>query len=128
MKDPRLWIGLLALVSFLTGVAASALFERLSGPRAEPGPFAAYAAELQDRFQLDPERGRHLAVVLRDYDQELQRIRDARTAEFYAALESELRPKGLEYNRIIRDLVLPPDRREEFDALALGQGIPTDAR
>ena len=125
MKDTRAWIALLALMSFLVGVASTVLHQRLTERPAERGPFSAYADRLVEQFELSPERAHHLRVVLRDYAQEVDRIRDARQLEFYATLEKELRPKGAEYNRIIRDVVLPPEQRPDFDRLVAGEGVPT---
>jgi len=125
VKDTRLWIALLALMSFLVGVASSVLHRRLTERPAESGPFGAYADRLVEQFDLSTERAHHLRVVLRDYAMELERVRDARQLEFYASLEQDLRPLGAEYNRIIRDVVLPPEQRPEFDRLAAGEGVPT---
>jgi hypothetical protein len=119
MKDARLWIVLLAFVCFLTGASAAVLAERLGTIEAERGPFAAYADALVADFDLSPERAAHLRVVLREYAEEIERIRVSHEMEFYASLEEELRPKGAEYNRLIRDVVLPPSQRARFDSLAL---------
>jgi len=128
VKDTRAWIALLALMSCLVGVASSVLYQRLTQRPAEGGPFAAYADRLVEQFELSPERAHHLHVVLRDYAMEVDRIRAARQVEFYASLEKELRPKGAQYNRIIRDVVLPPEQRPEFDRQVTGEGVPTGTR
>ena len=120
MNNTRVWIVALALVSFLAGSAAGALWTRKTNPQGDTGPFAAYAQELIRTFDLSPERAGHLRVLLREYESDIQRIKQAHRASYYASLEAELRPKGLEYNNYIRDKVLPPQQRESFNSLAAG--------
>lgn len=128
MKDARPWIALLGVVCFLAGIAASTLHQRLGELEADRGPFAAYAEELIAEFELSPERAAHLRVILRNYANEIDRIREGREVEFYASLEEELRPKGAEYDGYIRNEVLPREKRAKFDALAAGTPAPTSPR
>lgn len=128
MKDARPWVALLGVICFLAGIAASTLHQRLGELEADRGPFAAYADQLIEEFDLSPERAAGLRALLREYAIDIGRIRQAREVEFYASLEKELRPKGADYNRYIRDLVLPPSKRARFDELAAGTELPTTPR
>ena len=128
MKDVRPWIAVLALVSFLAGVAASTLHQRLDELDDERGPFSAYADQFAEHFELSEERAARLRALLVVYADEIERIRDAHEVDFYASLERELRPKGAEFDRYIRDYVLPPSQRSEFDRLANGASVPTAPR
>lgn len=121
MSDPRPWILLLAVVTFLSGVAAGVLFTRVTSADRERGPFDDYARMLVDEFDLSDERAGHLSVILREYEEAIQRAVREHEASFYATLSEQLRPTGVEYSRFIRDKVLPPDQRTRFDALAAGR-------
>ena len=50
--------------------------------------------------------------------EDLERIRDRHTADLLSAMEPELREKGREYASLLRDELIPADRRSEFDRLA----------
>ena len=127
MKDARLWILVLALVSGLCGSAVTVLVRRISTIESERGPFAAYADQLVQEFDLSPERATHLRKVLLSYASEIERIRKSHEVAFYATLEADLRPTGEEYNALIRDAVLPPDKRERFDAMVAGMALAPGA-
>lgn len=119
--DLRLWIGVLALSCFGTGVAVGALL--LPGGRAAEipaadGPFEDYARLLGERFELSAERRELLAVVLEQYRADMEQIRGRHMAELTSAMEPELRELGLRYRALVRDKVLPKDGRAEFDRLA----------
>ena len=127
MKYARLWIVTLAVMSFLAGTAAGVLGVRAGAIDFDRGRFAAYGDWVIDEFDLSRERAGHLRVILREFDSKISKIERGHRAEYYAALESELRPIGIEYNRYVRDKVLPPDQRGTFDALARGQRFSTTA-
>lgn len=120
MKNARLWIVTLAVMSFLAGAAAGVLGVRAGAADLDRGRFAAYGDRIIDEFDLSRERAGHLRVILREFDSKISKIERSHRAEYYAALESELRPIGIEYNHYVRDKVLPPDRRADFDAQAHG--------
>ena len=120
MKYARLWIVTLAGVSFLAGVAAGMLGVHAGASDLDRGRFAAYGDRIIDEFDLSSERAGHLRVILRGFDSKIRKIERGHRAEYYAALESDLRPIGIEYNRYVRDKVLPPGQRANFDALARG--------
>ena len=120
MSNIRLWIGLLALVCFLAGVTTG-----LSIPRETRGvvqrtgqPFDEYRLAFERRFPLDPEREQLFAELLRNYTREIEDARNALLRRSQPELESTLAEIGSRYRGYIRDHVLPPDRRAEFDALA----------
>lgn len=118
MRDLRGWIALLALTTFLAGGAAGILYARERFAPAPPkGPFADYQRLFDEHFELDPERQRILAGLLRNYRDDVERIRDRHTAQFLSAMEPELRERGLRYRNLIRDELLRPEQRAEFDRL-----------
>lgn len=118
MKDDlRLWILLLVVTSFLAGGAGGVLLGLSMRPPAEtPGAFADYEALLVERFDLSEERARGLRVVLDQYQRRVERLKARNDAE----LEPELAKLGLTFRSVVRDTVLPPDRREEFSRLSEG--------
>jgi hypothetical protein len=120
VKSARLWIIALACMSFLAGTAAGVLGVRTGAGDLDRGRFAAYGDWVIDEFDLSRERAGHLRVILREFDSKISKVERSHRAEYYAGLESELRPIGIEYNRYVRDKVLPPEQRAEFDALARG--------
>lgn len=117
MTSPRLWIALLAAVSFLAGASGAALVERIGADDGDRGTFADYEDALVERFDLSPERAAHLRIILRDYETKIDQIRATHEVAFYASLAEELLPEGTRYNRLIRDKVLPPSQRELFDEM-----------
>lgn len=119
MRDARAWIALLAVVSFLAGAAAGILLDPLRhATRPERGPFGDYYEALVRHFELDPARTQALRVLLHHYEADVQRIRDRHSAELLAAMEPELRETGREYTERLRNQLLPPADRAEFDRLA----------
>ena len=121
MNSIRLWVTVLALVSFLAGSAAGKILtERSTARDADRGALADYEELLVRQFDLSPERRRFLRVLLDHYDQEVTRIRNDHLSSYRSAIEPDLRRLGIEYNQYIRDKVLPPEQRLAFDALAQG--------
>ena len=129
MKDPRAWIVVLCAVTFMAGAAAGVLFSRATAPATDQGPFSDYAERLIDEFDLTSERAGHLRVILREYQAEIERIEESVERKYAAAMNADLAaqlvPTGIEYNRHIRDKLLPPEQREKFDALASASLYPT---
>ncbi len=119
MSSLRLWIVLLALVSFAAGAAAGALASAATfRPAPERGPFAQYERDLVRTFDLSPERTGLLHALLAGYQHEIDRIKSGRMAETLSAMEPELAARGRWYKEQIRDKVLPPSRRADFDGPA----------
>ena len=54
------------------------------------------------------------------YAEDVDRVVREHEAAYLAALEPDLRPLNEEYDRLVRDLVLPPEHRQRFDELAQG--------
>jgi len=113
----RFWIALLAVVSFAAGGAAGTLAAAAAfRPRPEAGPFTAYEHELTKRFQLSPERAELLHVLIIGYQRDVERIQVNHMARSLSAMEPELANIGRLLEAQIRDKVLPPDRRREFES------------
>lgn len=122
MNSLRLWIALLAVACFAAGLTAGVFVAeaRAEEPRRGGEPFEDYRLAMVERFQLDPERERLFAEVLRTYRQSIEDTRTRLLQEHRPELERELAEIGARYQTYIRDHVLPPDRRQEFDALSAG--------
>ena len=119
MKEPRAWITLLAGTSFLAGLAAGILISAVQAEeKASEGDFSGYHRRLAQQFELSPERSELLGVVLVNYEQDLARVRDQQTARSMETMEPELRQLGSRYWTLIRDHVIPPNSRSEFDRFA----------
>ncbi|MCY3001225.1 MAG: hypothetical protein NTV21_05420 [Planctomycetota bacterium] len=124
IDNPRLWIGALAVACFAAGLTAGAfLTESRAEARSEAArgaevPFADYRRAMVERFQLEPERERLFAEVLRTYQQGIDDAGARLLREHRPELERELADLGARYQAYIRDHVLPPERRSEFDALS----------
>ena len=125
MNNLRLWVVLLALVSFGAGAAAGiwGTAARLKPP-AKTGPFEDYRRMLLTTFPLSPERGKHLETVLSAYAREIEGIQARRLADTMSLYGPELEERGRYYRSLIKDRVLPEDQRERFEQLALG--LPTN--
>jgi len=107
----RAWILLLALVSFLAGLATGVVHERRS--EAPTGAFAAYRERLVREFDLSPARERGLALLLENFERELEAL-ETRGLE---TLEPELVAIGERYQGWIRELVVPPSQWDRFDLM-----------
>ena len=119
MTSLRFWILALVVVSFGAGVAAGALVSAgVNRAAPEPGPFAAFERDLGRTFGLSAERTRILHTVLLGYQREIEQMKDRSMADTMAAMEPELSERGRWYRDLIRDKVLPENRRAEFDGTA----------
>lgn len=120
MNDLRLWITVLALTAFAAGagVGVWGTARSLREPPAR-GTFADYETLLAERFQLSPERRKHLHHLLEAYEKDLQEIQERRAADLLASMEPDLIERGRYYRNLIHDKVLPEHQRAEFRHLAL---------
>lgn len=120
MNNLRVWIALLALACFAAGLTAGVFVAeaRSEEPRRSGEPFEDYRAALVERFRLEPERERLFAELLRSYHKSIEDTRTRLLTDHRPELESELAEIGARYHAYIRDHVLPPDRRAEFEALS----------
>lgn len=112
MTSLRVWIALLAFVSGLAGFAAG----RLTAPlEAAPpaGAFADYAARFGATFELSDDRMRALEVLLDRYHRDVENLKIRNLTQH----QPELVRLGDTYRDWIRDKVLPPERRAEFDKM-----------
>jgi len=125
VNNLRLWVVLLALVSFGAGAAAGiwGTAARLKPP-AKTGPFEDYRRMLLATFPLSSERSEHLETVLAAYAREIEGIQARRLADTMSLYGPELEERGRYYRSLIKDRVLPEDQRERFEQLALG--LPTN--
>ena len=96
-----------------------------NGPQAA-GPLAEYEALLVERFELSPERARCLRVLLASYEREVEELRSQRLLETDLSPGPEIAMKSQEYDRLIREKVLPPGQRAEF--LELCRPLPFSAQ
>ena len=125
MNDLRVWAALLALVSGLAGAAGGLLLaDELRAPEVRSGPFGDYERLLVREFDLEGARAAALADLLRNYQRDIEEVEQRHLASYRSALEPELARLGRRYRGLIRDHVLPEDRRARFDELA--QGIPSN--
>jgi len=116
-ESERLWIVILALVSFLGGGAAGLLgADGLKGPPETKGAFSHYEELLSSTFDLDPEKRRELRWVLNRYERDLEDLK--------ARHLSELEPELIKIGALCRDqivkYVLGDEHRDRFLQLASG--------
>ena len=116
MTSLRLWITILALVSALAGFTGGRLLAPPPAAPADRALFADYADRMTDTFDLSPGREQALRLLLLGYERQLEELEHRHLAE----LETDLVRLGDTYRDLIRDKVLPEDRRAEFDALVSG--------
>ncbi len=125
MNSLRLWIVLLALMCFTAGLASGMMLSSRNAPSPRWGLLADYETLLVDRFQLSPERARCLRALLEGYERDIERVVSSqRLNEYIAAHGEEVSSKSQEYERLIREKVLPPSRREEFVRLCATVPFP----
>ncbi len=67
MTRLHFWLGLLILMTFLSGLAAGQLLSSLAADRMEEESGDGYAAMLVDRLELDREQERKLVRILNAY-------------------------------------------------------------
>lgn len=115
MKDPRLWSVLLAAVWFLAGFGMGHL---VSSRSTEESPFARYADQLAETFSLDDFTRRTLIQVLDQREAELKEVRAVHEALRTSAMEPDLNKIHRDFDRLIRNTIIPPDQRERYDELA----------
>lgn len=127
MNDARLWALLLTLVSGLAGVAGGMLLaDQMRAPAVDTGPFGDYERLLVDEFDLDSVRSRHLSDLLRNYRRDIVEVEQRHLSTYRSALEPELARLGQRYHDLIRNHVLPANRRPRFDELAAGLPLHQD--
>lgn len=121
MKDLRGWITVMAVACLAAGAGAGVLVGRSFAPPARverAGAFPDYQRLMVQTFALSPERREALGAILGAYEKELAGIKDRHMADYMSSIEPELRARGGFYRNLVRDQVLPADRRAEFDRLS----------
>lgn len=125
LRGLRAWLLVLVIVSFTCGAAAGRLWTLYaSAPVERVGAFPDYSEQLSRHFDLSEARRRYLGVILENFQNEERRLEERHLQEFRSSNEPEFRALGLEYDRYIRDHVVPPARRAEYDRLALHLSNP----
>jgi hypothetical protein len=119
VNSPRLWILLLALVSFLAGVAAGLVGSEYAGTEDVPErAFGDFERRFADEFDLDDVSRSFLAELLARYTLEIERIETRYTAEAHDQMEPELREAGEKLRIGVHDKLLVSDsQRSRFDHL-----------
>ena len=113
----RLWILGLTATAFLAGAAAGMLFGlRIQRPPQERRAFADYEELLVRDFELDGVRRQFLRAVLDQYERDVENVK----SRFLEQSEHELAGFGLTCRTKIRDTVLFPHQRDDFDRLVAG--------
>jgi hypothetical protein len=126
VKRLHVWVAALALTNFLAGGAGGLLLSREIHPDYQAqGPFEDYQRTFLARFELSPERTRLFDALLRNYDKEIEDVRQEALETSMVEMEPRLISLGLRYRDMIRNHVLPLDQRDEFDRLAVASTWPT---
>ena len=121
MSSERTWILILSITCFFAGLAGGVVFAAGRFPAEEKGRFAQYEARMIEYFDLDEERQRHLRYILDSYGKEIERLKEHNLQELAERLQKE----GRNRHNLIRDWVIPENRRTEFDRCSLG--FPVEA-
>jgi hypothetical protein len=126
----RLWIVLLALSAFGAGIGVGWFGSSRNQAELEhnrsSGPFEAYRREFVATFKPSPERARLLGELLAHYQREIEVQEQVQLDRGREELERELGKLALTYRERIRNSVLPPDQRGEYDRLAAGMDWKTN--
>ena len=102
-----------------TGLKAAAYGIEVAGQNVTNAGTEGYVRRrLVQQFELSEERSQLLGAVLVNYEQDLARVRDQQTARSMETMEPELRELGGRYWKMIRERVIPPNSRSEFDSFA----------
>ncbi|HTF90503.1 MAG TPA: hypothetical protein VK843_18950 [Planctomycetota bacterium] len=124
MSNLKLWILLLAFSAFGAGIGVGWFVSNRIEARAERdrnmGPFEGFQREFARTFKVSDERKRLLGELLANYQREIEAKEQAQLERGRVDLERELQTLGLNYRELIRNSVLPPDQRSEYDRLAAG--------
>jgi len=122
MGSLRLWILLLAVAAFGAGLGVGWFASSRVQPGAEQssGPFDGFQREFVRTFKLSPERARLFGELLANYQRDINDLEQAQLEAGRTELERKLETVALTYRERIRNSVLPPDQRAEYDRLSAG--------
>ncbi len=121
MSSERTWILIFAVTCFLAGLAGGVVLAAKHFPREEQGRFTQYETRMIEYFGLDDEHKRHLRYIIDSYDKEIERLKEHNLRK----LADRLKQEGQNRHNLIRDWVIPQNRRTDFDRCALG--FPVEA-
>ena len=114
ITSERLWVCLLAGVSFLAGAAGGILWALDRAPVREAAPFHGYETRLAREFDLNPEQRQDLRTILNLYHSNVEELK----VRQMGGVEPELVKLGLTCRDRIRKWVLQPEERTRFDELS----------
>jgi len=117
LSSLRLWLIALAVMFFGAGLASGVLLER----RLEPPPERRgedFERLFVRTFDLEPARARLFRELMRNYEKDKEDIRQRALSDSMAQMEPQLVRLELIYRELVRDSVLPEERRQEFDQLS----------
>ena len=118
MSSTRFWILVASVTWFLCGLAAGLLLAGVFRPdQPDPDPTRPYVDRMIAEFDMGPERARLFRLLMDEYQEEIERIKEQHVAQQASAMAPELERVGRRYNELVRDRVLTPDQRIEFDRL-----------
>jgi len=111
MNSERLWLALLVLTVFATGIAAGLLLSFRLRPVQAGDPFQAYEQRMSETFDLDQERRENLRWILADYHEKVEALKERNLA----GLDEELVKIGRDHRELIRSKVVPERHLQEYD-------------
>ena len=124
MASLRLWIFLLAFSAFGAGLGvgwyASSRLQARAERNRTAGPFDGFESQFVRTFKVSAEREHLLGELLTCYQREIGELEQAQLDSGRGELDTKLEQLALTYRERIRNSVLPPDQRSEFDRLAAG--------
>lgn len=124
MENLRLWIAVLACAAFGAGMGVgwygSTQVQAEQEQGRASGPFDAYRQQFEASFKPSAERTRLLGELLAHYQKEIEALEREQLDRGRAELGRKLEKLALTYQERIRNSVLPPDQRADYDRLAAG--------
>ena len=122
MENLRLWIAVLACAAFGAGMGVGWYGSTRVQAEQERGrafgPFDAFRQQFEATFKPSAERQRLLKELLAHYQKEIDALEQEQLDRGRPELERKLEKLALTYQERIRNSVLPPDQRAEYDRLA----------
>lgn len=119
MNSYRFWIVIASTIWFISGIvvglsAAGAWKKELP----EPSPVEHYTARMISEFGMQPERAELFRQLMDEYQEEIEDVREQHIARQASSMEPELARLGARYTDLIRDRVLSPAQRDQFERLS----------
>ncbi len=115
----RVWICLCALCAFGAGLGIGWWTRgQKDRTQVEQSAFHAFEQRFCAEFDLEPARARAFHALLQNYEKDLERAREQALSDGMASQGPGLAQLGRRYRDWIRNFVLPPQSREQFDRLS----------